>query len=205
MTEIVLATRNPHKADEFRALLAGLSGPPMLSTVADYPGSAAALPPETGATYREHAVAKAVSVAQATGRWALGDDSGLEVEALGGRPGLRSARYAGERATAEENRRRLLAELKAVPAERRAARFVCVIALAPPDGEPWVVEGVCEGAISLEERGGSGFGYDPIFLVGGGDRTFAELTAEEKHRVSHRGRAVRELAARLSAEFMARR
>ncbi len=195
--EIVLATHNRHKAEELRALLDGLAV--TLSTAADYP--AVVVPPETGATYREHAVAKAVAVARATRRWALGDDSGLEVEALGGQPGIRSARYAGEEATDEANRRRLLAELLAVPAERRRARFVCVLALAPPPGnmatEPWVVEGACEGVIATEPRGTGGFGYDPLFLVPDLGRTFAELTPAEKHRLSHRGRAVAGLVARL--------
>ena len=204
MTEIVLATKNSHKVEEFRVLLAGL--PHTLLTLADCAG--VVLPPETGATYRENAVAKAIAVARATGKWALADDSGLEVEALGGQPGVRSARYAGERATDAENRRRLLAELQSVSADRRAARFVCVLALAPPPGdlvtEPWVVEGVCDGTIAREERGAGGFGYDPLFVEPASGRTFAELSPDEKHRVSHRGRAARELATRLLAEVVTR-
>ena len=210
--EIVLATTNSHKVEEFRALLAGLPRPLTLSTMADYPEIA--LPPETGATYRENAVAKAAAVSRATGKWALGDDSGLEVEALGWQPGVRSARYAGERATDTENRRRLLQALRSVPAARRTARFVCVLALAPPPGhsalaqteggEPWVVEGICAGTIAHEEHGAGGFGYDPLFIEPVSGRTFAELSPDEKHRVSHRGRAARELATRLLVEVVTR-
>jgi XTP/dITP diphosphohydrolase len=190
--EFVLATRNGHKLKELAAMLA----PQVLEPLPD----AVELPPETGSTFAENAIVKAQAAARATGRRALADDSGIVVEALGGRPGIWSARYAGEGATDEQNLTKLLEELRGVD-ERRAA-YVCALALADPEGGVEVFEGRCEGRIVHEPRGNGGFGYDPAFLPDerrpGDERTMAELSADEKDEISHRGRAARALRERLS-------
>jgi len=180
---LVLATRNPAKLAEVRAILAGwdVAG---LDLWPDLP-----LPPEDAAAYDENALGKARAVARATGRPALGDDSGLEVAALGGRPGVLSSRYAGEAGDAAANNRKLLAELAAVPAPGRQATFVCVAALAAPDGREWLERGVVDGVILAAPRGGGGFGYDPLFAPAGDGRTFAEMPPAEKNAISHRARA----------------
>jgi XTP/dITP diphosphohydrolase len=184
---LVLATENRHKAEEIRSILKG--GIQLeLRTLADFPG--VKLPPETGATYRENAVQKARAAADATGHWAMGDDSGLEVAALGGAPGLYSARFAGEGVTYADNRKKLLDALGDLPDEKRGAAFVCTIAISSPKGEIDVVKGVCEGSITRSEAGGGGFGYDPIFFIPAYRKTFAELPAAEKNKISHRARAV---------------
>lgn len=188
MKRLVLATENQDKAKEIRAIL-GSDFPIKVLTLADFPE--VRLPPEEGSTYAENAVAKALVVARATGEMALGDDTGLEVEALGGAPGLYSARFAGEGASYHNNRMKLMEALRGLPAERRGARFVCTVAIGWPDGSVKVVEGRCEGSITEKESGGRGFGYDPIFWVSECGKTFAELSPEEKNRISHRGRAVR--------------
>jgi XTP/dITP diphosphohydrolase len=203
--KIVVATQNRGKLAELRQLLS--------SSEVELIGvdqAAVALPDveETGATYLENALLKARAIAALTGLPTLADDSGLEVDALGGEPGVRSARYAGD-AGPKANTEKLLGAMAAVPDGRRAARFRCVIVVLPaPDAEPVVVEGVCEGAIVRAPRGGGGFGYDPVFEVApaelallprrySGDRlTMAELDDDEKNAISHRGRAVRALAAR---------
>ncbi len=183
---LVLATANPGKAAEFRALLDGLGYE--VRSLQDYPGLA--LPPEGETSYAENARAKARATMRATGAIALGDDSGLEVDALGGRPGLASARYGGPGLSDASRVSRLLAELRG--AASRTARFRCVVALAAPWGDEAVVEGVVEGVLAETPRGAGGFGYDPIFVVPALGRTFAELPAAEKHRLSHRARAVAE-------------
>lgn len=184
---LVLATENRHKAEEIRSILKG--GIDLeLRTLADFPG--VKLPPETGATYRENATQKALAVVNATGHWAMGDDSGLEVAALGGAPGLYSARYAGEGVTYADNRKKLLDALGDLPDEKRGAAFICTIAIASPNKEIDVVEGICEGRITRAELGGGGFGYDPIFFVPAYGKTFAEIPAAEKNKVSHRARAI---------------
>ncbi len=186
---LVLATENRHKAAEIASMIhAGLSV--TLQTLADYPHLK--LPPEVGSTYRENAVRKAEFVAQRTGHWAMGDDSGLEVDALHGAPGLFSARFAGEGSTDTENRKKLLEKLKGLPEEARRGRFVCTMALADPTGAiAGVVEGVCEGRIATAEQGRGGFGYDPVFFLPAYGKTFSELPRDEKNKISHRGRAVR--------------
>jgi XTP/dITP diphosphohydrolase len=147
---------------------------------------------ETGGTFEENARLKAAYVAQATGLWTLADDSGLEVEALGGAPGIRSARYAGRHGDNAANNARLLRELEGV--KDRQARFVCVAALAGPDGQVVATEhGVCRGSITDKPRGARGFGYDPCFLADGESQTMAELSPGEKGAISHRGRALRAL------------
>ncbi|MCB2224582.1 MAG: RdgB/HAM1 family non-canonical purine NTP pyrophosphatase [Actinobacteria bacterium] len=150
--------------------------------------------PETGATLEENALLKAAAVVEATGHAAIADDTGLEVDALDGRPGVHTARFAGPDATYAENRARMLAELEGVA--DRAARFRTVVALACPGGVTVTVEGVLEGSIATSERGEHGFGYDPIFEVGG--RTLAEIPETEKNRISHRARALGALATLLA-------
>ena len=156
-------------------------------SLADYPGAAA--PEENETTYRGNALVKARAAARLTGAWALGDDSGLEVDALGGAPGLHSARYGGPGLDDAGRRALLLEALRDVPDEARTARFRCVIAIVDPDGREWVVEGVAEGTIVSAPRGEGGFGYDPLFYYPPLGRTFGELSDEAKSRVSHRARA----------------
>jgi XTP/dITP diphosphohydrolase len=184
---VVLATLNPGKVRELARLLGDL--PIELIDLADVPG--ASLPPETGATYVENALIKARAAHRLTGHAALGDDSGLEVEALGGAPGLHSARF-GSPGLDDAGRVALLLErLRAVPAGKRAARFRCVIALVDERGGERVVEGVAEGEIAAAPRGDGGFGYDPVFFYPPLGRTFGELSDRDKERVSHRALAAR--------------
>jgi XTP/dITP diphosphohydrolase len=189
--QIALATRNPHKLRE----LARICGDWPTSWVSVETHDPAAFPyvEETGETYLENARLKAVAVAAALELPALADDSGIEVDALGGKPGPRSARYAGEHASDEENLRALIQALRGVPAGGRSARYRCVAALAWPDGRFAHVEGVCEGMLRTATRGSNGFGYDPIFEPVGCEVTMAELPDAEKDRISHRGRAFRAL------------
>lgn len=185
--ELVVATGNQGKLREIRRLLAD-AGVRVLS-LADFPH----LPEveEDGETFAENARKKAQTVARLTGRLTLADDSGLEVAALGGAPGVRSARYAGEGATDEDNNRKLLAALAAVPREERGGAFVCVMALCDPGGDCRFFEGRLEGEILEAPRGEEGFGYDPLFLLPGEGRTLAELPLEVKNALSHRGQALR--------------
>lgn len=155
---------------------------------------------EDGETLEDNAIKKAKEISQATGLPALADDTGLEVAALGGAPGVISARYAGEACSYDDNNRKLLTELESVPDEERGAVFRCVIALATSSGEVTTVEGRTDGIILREPRGGAGFGYDPIFLPNGHARSYAEMSQDEKNAVSHRGRALeaaRELISRM--------
>ena len=187
---VVLATRNQHKIREISRICR--DWPVEWVADAEWPDVE-----ETGATYLENALLKVRAVRDATGEPALADDSGIEVDALGGAPGPRSARYAGERATDEENLRALLRAIAGVPAGGRTARYRAVVVLALPSGEEVVAEGSCEGSIVTRPRGSEGFGYDPIFEPAGWDRTMAEISAEEKDRISHRGRALRALLERV--------
>jgi XTP/dITP diphosphohydrolase len=148
---------------------------------------------ETGASYLDNARLKARAVAEALGVPALADDSGIEVDALGGGPGPRSARYAGEEATDEENLRHLMRAVAGIPAAGRTARYRCLAVLAFSDGADLHAEGICDGILIAKRKGGGGFGYDPVFVPAGWDRTMAELAPEEKDRISHRGRAFRAL------------
>jgi XTP/dITP diphosphohydrolase len=183
---LVLATRNAHKVREIGQVLGdGV----ILRSLADFPDVGKI--PEDGETFEANAVQKAVFVALALGLPALADDSGLEVDALAGAPGVRSARFAGEKATDGENNAKLLGLMAGVPEEKRTGRFRCVIAVAWPDGMARTAEGACEGRIAEAPRGKGGFGYDPLFVPDGHDRTFAELEAEVKNGISHRGRALR--------------
>lgn len=187
MRRIVLATRNEGKRAELERMLADL--PFEVRTLRDYPD----VPPlpEEGETYEANARSKALTVARWVGELALADDSGLEVDYLEGRPGVRSARFLGEEATDEDRNREILRLLAGVPPENRTARYRAVVAVAFPDGRVRTFEGTCEGAIALEPRGRGGFGYDPIFYVPELDRTVAELTPAEKDWISHRGQALR--------------
>jgi len=191
----VLATGNAGKLREMRAILAGHG----LEVVAQSE-LAIESPPEDGASFLENALIKARHAAALSGLPAIADDSGIEVEALGGRPGLRSARYAGSPADDRANNARLLAELAGVPRSRRGARYRCAIAFVrtASDGQPVVAEAEWRGRIGFEPHGAGGFGYDPYFIVADG-RTAAELPAEEKNRVSHRGQALALLASRMRA------
>lgn len=182
--KIVLATANLGKLRELRSLL------PSCLEVVGAAELGLSLPPETGNTFVENALLKARAAARATGCIALADDSGLEIDALGGRPGVHSAHYAGPNASAEENVRRVLEELEGVPLEQRTARFRAVIAIAAPDGREALSEGIVEGHISLSPRGEGGFGYDPIFVPEGEELTFAEMPLAEKNRRSHRALAL---------------
>lgn len=181
---LVVASANAGKVAEYRSLLDGLGYE--VRDLRDYPGMT--LPPEDATSYAENARAKARAAARATGSVAVGDDSGLEVDALGGRPGVASARYGSPGLTDAERVERLLAELTGAPS--RTARFRCVLALAAPWGAEALVEGLVDGLLTETPRGTGGFGYDPVFLVPELGRTFAELAADEKDRVSHRARAV---------------
>lgn len=192
---LVLATKNEGKAAELSRLLGGAVS--RVETLAAYPH--VKLPPEEGATYREIAVAKALAVYEALGIPALGDDSGIEVDALEGKPGLYSARFAGEKATDEENNALLLKRLAGVRTERRTARFRCALALVRAVDDVIEVEGVCEGRILEAPSGTQGFGYDPLFLPDGETRTFAELLPSRKDSLSHRGRAAAVLSRVLRA------
>jgi XTP/dITP diphosphohydrolase len=192
---LVLATGNRGKLAEVRAIL-GARGVEVAAAIDVAPGWSLV---EDGETFEANARKKAVDLAERTGAPALGDDSGLEVEALGGRPGVRSARYAGEHATDAENVARLLAEMEAVPDARRAAAFRCVMVLAWPDGRTAIGEGRCAGTIAGVARGQGGFGYDPVFVDPATGRTFAELSAEEKNARSHRRRALDALCAGLGS------
>ncbi len=188
MNTVILATRNQHKVQEIRSVLVDL--PIQLLSLADFPDLPEVV--EDGATCQENAVKKAKETATRTGHWALADDTGLEVTALGGRPGVYAARYAGEQASYTDNCQKLLQELKDVPAgDQRGARFLTIMALADPKGRTDVVEGALLGEISKEFYGSQGFGYDPVFYVPHADKTLAQMTPSEKNACSHRGQALR--------------
>jgi XTP/dITP diphosphohydrolase len=193
--ELVVATRNRKKIEEIRRILEGLDV--ALLTLEDFPGCPEV--EETERSFEGNAKKKACEVAAHTGRAAIADDSGLEVNALGGAPGVMSARYAGEGAADRENLEKLLREMEPVKESERRGRFVCVIALALPEGTVEAFHGTVEGSIGREPRGESGFGYDPVFRPEGHERTFAEMSADEKDALSHRGRALGKLREYLAA------
>jgi len=188
---LVVATRNEHKLREVGEILDGIELAPLPSEVE--------LPPETGETFAENALIKARAAREATGSAAIADDSGIEAAALGGRPGVRSARYGGPRASDADNLAKLLRELE--DAVDRSVAYVAVLAYVDSDGEEMTFEGRCEGRLAREPRGSGGFGYDPAFIPRDtgerDDRTMAELSPAEKHAISHRGRAARLLASHL--------
>jgi XTP/dITP diphosphohydrolase len=187
---LVVASRNLHKLREIARICA--DWPVSWVTVENDPRPWPDVE-ESGETYLENALLKARAVASTLGLPAVADDSGIEVDALGGAPGPRSARYAGEHATDGQNLRQLIRALKGVPGSGRTARYRCVAALAMPDGTELHAEETCEGVVTREPRGAGGFGYDPVFVPAGWDLTMAELTDEQKDRISHRGRAFRAL------------
>lgn len=191
--ELLVATRNAGKLHEIGLLLApsairvrGAADFPQLSEIE-----------EDGETFEDNALKKARTAAAMTGLLTLADDSGLEVEALGGLPGVRSSRYAGESANDAENIRKLLAAMEKIPMSRRRAAFRCVMALCPPQGECFLFRGQLRGIILYEKRGSGGFGYDPVFMVPEYGKTLAELSTDIKNRISHRGRALQKVIAHL--------
>lgn len=187
--KFVIATHNQHKLQELQRILAPLGIEAITADLSEVE--------ETGTTFAENAFLKAQSACRETGLPAVADDSGLEVEALDGRPGVYSARYAGENTTDAQRMEKLLGELEGVPAEKRGARFVSAVCCVFPDGERIQAEGECPGAIAFAPAGEDGFGYDPVFLCG--EKTFAQMTAAEKDAVSHRGKALEKFSQALEA------
>lgn len=192
--QLLVATRNKHKLKEIREVLAELNLDILGAT--DVPGLPEIV--ESEATIRDNAIKKAVETAKVAKRLTMADDTGLEVDALKGEPGVRSARFAGEGVTYHENNKKLLGLMEGVPMEKRSARFRCVIAIADEKGLYDVVEGISNGVILEEERGCNGFGYDPLFIPDGQVKTFGEMIAEVKNRISHRGKALQKAWAVLS-------
>lgn len=188
MKQLVVATRNRGKMKEIQALLDGVVDE--VQCAADFPDFPETI--EDGATFEDNALKKAREAMLYTGLPVLADDSGLAVEALGGRPGVYSARFAGEGASDADNNRTLLAELTGVPETERQGAFICVMAYVAPDGTERIFYGRVGGKILTSPRGEGGFGYDPLFLVDGFDKTMAELPLDEKNRISHRGQALRQ-------------
>lgn len=187
ITELVLASGNKGKLAEFQRLLDGLDV--QIHSMKEYPEIGEIV--EDGSTFAENALIKARAVCKATGKPAMADDSGLAVDALNGAPGIYSARFAGEQRSDADNNAKVLQLMETVADADRTARFFCVIAIVLPDGREYTVEGTCEGTILHALRGEGGFGYDPLFYVESMNKTFAELTMEEKNRISHRGHANR--------------
>lgn len=185
---LVIASRNEKKKRELLQIIEGSDLD--IITLNEIPEAPEV--EEDGLTFRENAIKKAQEIAGFTGCVTLADDSGLEVDALGGRPGVFSARFAGEPSDDERNNQKLLDMLQGVPAQERSARFRCVIAIASPDGRIETTEGTCEGRIGFSPGGQGGFGYDPLFTPDGFSLTFAELPSDVKNRISHRGKALQE-------------
>jgi XTP/dITP diphosphohydrolase len=195
--DLLIATTNAGKLAEIEAALKEL--PVRILSLKDFPAAPEVV--EDGATYEENALKKARTIAAFSGLPTLADDSGLEVNALGGAPGIYSARYSGDDADDARNNRKLLDELAGLPEERRGARFVCVLALSAPQGE-WLFRAECPGRIAFAPRGANGFGYDPLFLYAPLGRTFGQLDRETKSRVSHRGLALQKLKATLPTSLV---
>ncbi|MGI6498924.1 MAG: XTP/dITP diphosphatase [Oscillospiraceae bacterium] len=192
--KLVLASQNPKKLGEMQDILSHLGVEVVLQSALDVYVDVE----ETGKTFGENAEMKARAVMEATGLPAIGDDSGLAVDALGGKPGIYSARYGGPGLSDAERYRLLLQNMQGE--KDRACRFVCAIACCFPDGRVLTAEGTCEGAVGTEPRGEGGFGYDPVFYLPEQGRTMAELTPYEKHQISHRGKALRQFAQQMAAE-----
>jgi XTP/dITP diphosphohydrolase len=197
--DLVLATRNRHKGAELAALLSDL--PIRIRTMDEFPGVPDVV--EDGDTCEANAIKKARAVADATGLLAVADDTGLEVDALGGRPGVYAARYAGLQASYEDNCRKLLVELSGVPRDRRTARFITVAAVAAPSAGIEVTTGRLEGLIAEEPAGARGFGYDPVFYVPELGKTLAEISSEEKNCISHRAKAFAQVRKLLQNRLLA--
>ncbi|HYG75110.1 MAG TPA: RdgB/HAM1 family non-canonical purine NTP pyrophosphatase [Planctomycetota bacterium] len=186
MRTVVIGTGNKHKVQEISPLLSGL--PITLKAAGEYGPFD---PVEDGSTLEENAIIKAKAALKLSGEWSISDDTGLYIDALDGRPGIYAARYAGEGCSFADNINKVLREMQGVPLEKRIAKFACVIALCRTGCEPVTFRGECSGWIRTEPRGGGGFGYDPIFVISGLEKTFAELTAQEKNTVSHRSIATK--------------
>ena len=185
---ILLGTANPHKVEEIGAMLEAAHVKVRLASLLDFPRLA--IPEETGETLDENAIAKAQFAAEQTGLISFADDSGLEVEALGGAPGIHSKRFAGDTAEDKDRYGKLLEMMKGVPEGQRQARFRCCIGIVVPGREPVLVEGICPGKIGFEPVGEYGFGYDPVFIPEGMGVTMAQLTMDEKNKISHRAKAL---------------
>lgn len=196
MKQVVIATKNKGKAKDFEAIFAPL-GYEVLTLFDVAPDMDIA---ETGTTFEENAILKAEAVAKRLNTYVIADDSGLEIDALNGEPGVYSARYAGDHNDAA-NISKVLKKLEGIPEEKRTARFCCCLAITGPSHKTETVFGTCEGIILTEKRGTQGFGYDPIFYVPSMKKTMAEMTAEEKGSISHRGNALRKLAEQLPSWF----
>ena len=194
MLKIVIATRNTGKIAEIQSIINNSNFKNMveIEPLLSYPDIPEII--EDGNNFSENAAKKALTVAKFTGHVSIADDSGLEVDALGGAPGVFSARFAGEKATDSENIKKLMSLLKDTPSGKRGARFVCVIAIATPSGDFSLTEGECRGVIAAEERGTAGFGYDPVFVVPEHGKTFAELGGDIKNKISHRASALGRLS-----------
>lgn len=198
--KLVIATNNRNKITEIRGKFASVASLE-LAPLDEFPGAPDVV--EDGTSFRENAFKKAREIARFTGYPSMADDSGLVVDALDGRPGIFSARYGGPGASDTDRNQKILGEMKGVPAGRRSARFVCVIAIVFPDGRSWHAEASCEGAIAESMIGSHGFGYDPIFLLPDIGKTMAELPLDEKNRISHRAKALekaREILESLSSQ-----
>jgi XTP/dITP diphosphohydrolase len=195
MQEIIIATKNKGKAKEFEQMFAKRGF--KVLTLLDFPGLADV--EETGSTFEENAILKAEAISKELGKMVIADDSGLVVDALDGRPGVYSARYAGGEKNDEANIDKVLSELEGVPDDKRTARFYCALAIAAPGKETVTVSGKCEGKILRARRGTNGFGYDPIFFSLEAGRSMAELSAEEKNQISHRAKALKKLDEELDA------
>lgn len=189
MEELIIATKNKGKAKEFVELFEPLGF--RVKTLLDYPDAPDI--EETGETFEENALLKAAGISNIFQKIVIADDSGLVIDALDGRPGVYSARYAGTNKDDEANIQKVLFEMKEVPEEKRTAHFHCTLALVVPGKDPVIVEGTCNGLILTEKRGNNGFGYDPIFYLPHLKKTMAEMTSEEKNQISHRGNAIRKL------------
>jgi XTP/dITP diphosphohydrolase len=185
--ELVVATKNKKQLEEIKEILKGLGLE--VTSLADYPESPRII--ENGKTFRDNAVKKAVKAARYTGKLTLGEDSGLCVDALNGAPGIRSSRFSGKNKSDEKNNAKLLKLLDGLPLSRRKAHYYCAVALADKDGLVGVAEGRCDGVIAFAPRGCFGFGYDPLFIIPRHKKTFAQLGARIKHKMSHRFRALK--------------
>ncbi|MDF2945510.1 MAG: XTP/dITP diphosphatase [Bacillales bacterium] len=187
--EILIATKNIGKIKEFKGMFESIGH--NVKSLIDFPDITEI--EETGTTFEENAIIKARKLSRLTGKIVISDDSGLEVDALNGEPGVYSARYAGNNKNDEDNINLVLEKLKGVPTEKRTARFICVIAVVFPTGSTETFKGICEGIITEEKKGNEGFGYDPIMYIPKLNRTMAELTKDEKNQISHRGNALRKM------------
>ena len=195
--ELVVATKNLGKVREIRKALKGFEL--RIYTLSDFPDVPEIR--EDGKSFTENALKKGRFYSKYLGKLAIADDSGLEVDALGGLPGIHSARYAGKGASNRENNRKLLKEMEGIRLSKRGAKFRCVIAMVSPDGREAIAEGTCKGRIGFKEVGKKGFGYDPLFILPQYGKTMAQLSIEEKNRISHRGKALRKLR-RIIETFM---